>query len=40
VQKPLAIVVVGGLITAISATMLVIPIFFDILRERSLMKKT
>ncbi len=34
VQKPLAIVVVGGLITSISATMLVIPVLFDMLRER------
>ena len=36
VQKPLAIVVVGGLITSISATLLVIPVLFDMLRERSL----
>jgi len=34
VQKPLAVVVVGGLITSIAMTMLVIPVFFAILRER------
>lgn len=33
-QKPLAVVVVGGLITAISATLLVIPVLFDWLRGR------
>jgi len=38
-QKPLAVVVVGGLITSISATLLVIPILFDMLRERSLSLK-
>jgi Cu(I)/Ag(I) efflux system membrane protein CusA/SilA len=36
-QKPLAIVVVGGLITSISATLLVIPVMFDWLRSRKLL---
>lgn len=39
VQKPLAVVVVGGLITSISATLLVIPVFFDMLREKTLLKQ-
>lgn len=36
VQKPLAVVVVGGLITSIAMTLLVIPVFFEMLRERSI----
>jgi len=36
VQKPLAIVVIGGLITSISATLFVIPVLFDMLREKPL----
>ncbi|MDQ7022163.1 MAG: efflux RND transporter permease subunit [Candidatus Gracilibacteria bacterium] len=33
-QKPLAIVVVGGLITSIALTLIVLPILFSYLRER------
>lgn len=33
VQKPLAVLVVGGLITSITMTLLVIPVFFEMLRE-------
>ncbi len=39
VQKPLAMVVVGGLITSITATLIVIPVFFSMLRERTLKKE-
>ncbi|NJP03732.1 efflux RND transporter permease subunit [Candidatus Gracilibacteria bacterium] len=39
VQKPLAIVVVGGLITSITATLIVIPVFFSMLREKTLKKE-
>jgi Cu(I)/Ag(I) efflux system membrane protein CusA/SilA len=38
-QKPLAIVVAGGLITAISATLIVIPILFAMLKEKTLKKE-
>ncbi len=38
VQKPLAVVVAGGLITSITMTLLVIPVFFELLKERSLLK--
>ncbi len=34
-QKPLAVVVVGGLITSIVMTLVVIPLFFAMLRERT-----
>ena len=40
VQKPLAVVVVGGLITSIAMTLLVIPVFFEMLREKTLLKKS
>ncbi len=33
-QKPLAIVVVGGLVTAILLTLFILPILFSYLRER------
>jgi Cu(I)/Ag(I) efflux system membrane protein CusA/SilA len=36
VQKPLAIVVVGGLTTSVILTLIVIPLLFSILRERRL----
>ncbi|MCF7847115.1 MAG: CusA/CzcA family heavy metal efflux RND transporter [Candidatus Gracilibacteria bacterium] len=36
-QKPLAVVVVGGLITSITATLLVIPILFDWIRSRRIL---
>jgi len=39
VQKPLAVVVVGGLITSIAMTLLVIPVFFEMLREKVVLKK-
>ena len=35
VQKPLAVVVVGGLITSIVMTLVVIPLFFAMLREKT-----
>lgn len=35
-QKPLAVVVVGGLITSITATLFVIPVLFDMLRQKTL----
>jgi len=34
-QKPLAIVVAGGLITSIALTLIILPILFSYLRERS-----
>jgi cobalt-zinc-cadmium resistance protein CzcA len=37
-QKPLAIVVVGGLITSIALTLIILPILFSYLRERSVNK--
>ncbi len=40
VQKPLAVVVVGGLITSIAMTLLVIPVFFEMLREKTLLRKS
>lgn len=36
VQKPLAIVVVGGLITSVILTLIIIPLLFSILRERKI----
>ncbi len=38
VQKPLALVVVGGLITSILLTLVVIPVLFSYLRERQIYK--
>ncbi len=38
VQKPLAVVVVGGLITSIVMTLVVIPLFFAMLREKTHVK--
>lgn len=35
-QKPLAVVVVGGLVTSITMTMFVIPVFFDMLRRKQI----
>lgn len=37
-QKPLAIVVVGGLITSIALTLIILPILFSYLRERKINK--
>lgn len=37
-QKPLAIVVVGGLITSIMLTLVILPILFSYLRERKIQK--
>lgn len=39
VQKPLAVVVVGGLITSIAMTLLVIPVFFEMLREKTILQR-
>lgn len=39
-QRPLAIVVVGGLITSIMLTLVVLPILFSYLRERSISRTT
>lgn len=36
VQKPLAVVVVGGLITSVILTLIIIPLLFSILRERKI----
>lgn len=36
-QKPLAVVVIGGLLTSIAATLLVIPVLFDWLRRRTIL---
>lgn len=38
IQKPLAIVVIGGLVTSIVSTLFVIPLLFDMLREKTLYK--
>ncbi len=40
VQKPLAVVVVEGLITSIAMKLLVIPVFFEMLREKTLLRKS
>jgi len=38
VQKPLAVVVVGGLTTSVVLTLIVIPLLFSILREKQMKK--